>query len=90
MVDLKAQLARIRPEVDAAVERVITSAQFIQGEDCHRLEQEFAAWCGASHACAVANGTDALILALRAALRRIKAEGMEGIWQRHRRIVDLR
>src|SRR6266436_6076527 len=66
MVDLKAQLARIRPEVDAAVERVITSAQFIQGEDCHRLEQEFAAWCGASHACAVANGTDALILALRA------------------------
>lgn len=66
MVDLKAQLARIRPEVDAAVERVITSAQFIQGEDCQLLEQEFAAWCGASHACAVANGTDALILALRA------------------------
>jgi dTDP-4-amino-4,6-dideoxygalactose transaminase len=66
MVDLKAQLARIRPEVDAAVERVLTSAQFIHGEDCHRLEQEFAAWCGASHACAVANGTDALILALRA------------------------
>jgi dTDP-4-amino-4,6-dideoxygalactose transaminase len=66
MVDLKAQLARIRPEVDEAVERVITSAQFIQGEDCQRLEQEFAAWCGASHACAVANGTDALILALRA------------------------
>jgi dTDP-4-amino-4,6-dideoxygalactose transaminase len=66
MVDLKAQLQRIRAEVDAAVERVISSTQFIQGEDCRRLEEEFAAYCGAGHACAVANGTDALILALRA------------------------
>ena len=66
MVDLKAQCARIRPEVDAAVERVIASTQFIKGEDCRLLEQEFAACCGASHACGVANGTDALILALRA------------------------
>jgi len=66
MLDLRAQLQRIRPEVDEAVQRVITSTQFIQGEDCRRLEEEFAAYCGASHACAVANGTDALILALRA------------------------
>lgn len=66
MLDLRAQLQRIRPEVDEAVERVIASTQFIQGEDCRRLEEEFAAYCGASHACAVANGTDALILALRA------------------------
>jgi dTDP-4-amino-4,6-dideoxygalactose transaminase len=66
MLDLRAQLQRIRPEVDEAVERVIASTQFIHGEDCRRLEQEFAAYCGASHACAVANGTDALILALRA------------------------
>ena len=66
MLDLRAQLLRIRPEVDEAVERVIASTHFIQGEDCGRLEEEFAAYCGASHACAVANGTDALILALRA------------------------
>src|SRR5205809_95528 len=66
MLDLRAQLQRIRPEVDEAVERVIASTQFIHGEDCRRLEEEFAAYCGASHACAVANGTDALILALRA------------------------
>ena len=66
MLDLRAQLQRIRPEVDEAVERVIASTQFVHGEDCGRLEEEFAAYCGASHACAVASGTDALILALRA------------------------
>ncbi len=66
MVDLKAQYARIRAEVDAAVARVLESTQFIKGEECTLLEQEFAAYCGAGHACGVANGTDALILALRA------------------------
>ena len=66
MVDLLAQLERIRPEVDAAVARVLQSTQFIHGEDCGRLEEEFAAYCGARYAVAVANGTDALALALRA------------------------
>ncbi len=66
MVDLRAQLDRIRPEVDAAVARVLESTRFIGGEECSRLEEEFAAYCGASAACGVANGTDALILALRA------------------------
>ena len=66
MVDLKAQLERIRPEVDAAVARVLDSTRFIGGDECALLEQEFAAYCGAAHACGVANGTDALILALRA------------------------
>jgi dTDP-4-amino-4,6-dideoxygalactose transaminase len=66
LLDLKAQLSRIRPEVDEAVERVLSSTAWIQGEDVRLLESEFAAFCGASHACAVANGTDALHLALRA------------------------
>lgn len=66
MVDLKAQYARIRAQVDAAVAGVLESSQFIKGEECTLLEQEFAAYCGAAHACGVANGTDALILALRA------------------------
>jgi dTDP-4-amino-4,6-dideoxygalactose transaminase len=66
MVDLKAQYAHIRAEVDAAVARVLESAAFIKGEDCGHLETEFAAWCGAKAACGVANGTDALILSLRA------------------------
>jgi dTDP-4-amino-4,6-dideoxygalactose transaminase len=66
MVDLQAQLLRIRPEVDAALHRVLDSTRFIGGEECAGLEQEFAAYCGVAQACGVANGTDALILALRA------------------------
>jgi dTDP-4-amino-4,6-dideoxygalactose transaminase len=66
MVDLQAQYARIRAEADAAVRGVLETAQFINGPDCRLLEQEFAAWCGAAQACGVANGTDALTLALRA------------------------
>jgi len=66
MADLRAQHARIRGEVDAAIARVIDSTAFIKGEDCVQFEKEFAAWCGAKAACGVANGTDALILCLRA------------------------
>jgi dTDP-4-amino-4,6-dideoxygalactose transaminase len=66
MVDLKAQYHRIKPELDEAIAHVIENAHFINGPDCRLLEQEFAAYCGVSHAVGVANGTDALILALRA------------------------
>lgn len=66
MVDLKAQYARIRADVDAAVARVLESTQFIKGEECKLLEQEFAAYCGVAAGVGVANGTDALIIALRA------------------------
>src|SRR5262249_11723075 len=66
MVDLKAQYARIRGEIDAAMARVIDTTAFIKGEDCGLFEKEFAAYCGVAQACGVANGTDALILALRA------------------------
>ena len=66
VIDLKPQLARIRPEIDEAVARVLSSTAYVQGEDVRLLEREFAAFCGATHACAVANGTDALHLALRA------------------------
>ena len=66
MVDLRAQYLRIQPAVDAAVRRVVESTQFIGGEECRLFEREFAAYCGASHAVGVANGTDALTVALRA------------------------
>jgi dTDP-4-amino-4,6-dideoxygalactose transaminase len=66
IIDLRAQLARIRPEIDEAVESVLSTTAYVQGEDVRLLEREFAAFCGATHACAVANGTDALHLALRA------------------------
>jgi dTDP-4-amino-4,6-dideoxygalactose transaminase len=66
MVDLKAQYARIRNDVDAGIARVVSGTGFIKGEDCGLFEQEFAAFCGAKAACGVANGTDALTLALKA------------------------
>ena len=66
MVDLKAQYARIRADVDTAMARVIETTAFIKGEECGLFEKEFAAYCQAAHACGVANGTDALIIALRA------------------------
>jgi dTDP-4-amino-4,6-dideoxygalactose transaminase len=66
MVDLKAQYARIREEVDRAVLDVLASSQYIKGEEVARFEQEFAAFCGAAQAVGVANGTDALTVALRA------------------------
>lgn len=66
MVDLRAQYARIREAVDAGLARVVASTQFIGGEECRLFEAEFAAYCGARHAIGVANGTDALTVALRA------------------------
>jgi dTDP-4-amino-4,6-dideoxygalactose transaminase len=66
MVDLGAQYQRIKPAVDAAIARVVEAGQFIKGEDCRLFEAEFAAWCGVGHATGVANGTDALTLAMKA------------------------
>jgi len=66
IVDLKAQYRGLKAEIDAAVQGVVESGHFIGGPDCRAFEQEFAAYCGVSHAVGVANGTDALTLALRA------------------------
>jgi dTDP-4-amino-4,6-dideoxygalactose transaminase len=66
MVDLRAQYLRIQADVDAALARVVASTQFIGGEECRLFEREFAAYCGVLHAVGVANGTDALAIALRA------------------------
>jgi dTDP-4-amino-4,6-dideoxygalactose transaminase len=66
MIDLKTQLENLRPEIDEAIDRVLSSTAFVFGPDIKELEREFAAFCGASQACAVANGTDALHIALRA------------------------
>ncbi|HET8645397.1 MAG TPA: DegT/DnrJ/EryC1/StrS family aminotransferase, partial [Vicinamibacteria bacterium] len=66
MVDLRAQYERIAGSVDAALRAVVQSTQFIRGQDCELFEKEFAAYCGAAQACGVANGTDAITLALKA------------------------
>ena len=66
IVDLRAQYLRIQAAVDGAIARVVASTQFVGGDECRLFEQEFAAFCGVRHAVGVANGTDALALALRA------------------------
>lgn len=66
MLDLKAQYASLKPEIDAAVLGVLASAQYILGEEVAQLEREFAAYCGTRHAIAVNTGTSALHLALLA------------------------
>jgi dTDP-4-amino-4,6-dideoxygalactose transaminase len=61
-----AQYATIKGEMDAAVHRVLESGWFILGDEVRAFEQEFAAYCGTAYAVGVGNGTDALMLALRA------------------------
>ena len=67
LVDLHAQYASIRPEVDAAVARVLKSGQFALGPEVSAFERDFAAFCGAGHGIAVNSGTSAIHLALLAA-----------------------
>jgi dTDP-4-amino-4,6-dideoxygalactose transaminase len=55
-----------QPAIDAAIRRVLDKGRYILGDEVAAFENEFAAFLGASHAVGVANGTDALELALRA------------------------
>jgi len=66
-LDLKAQYEEIKPQVDAAVARVIESAQFVLGPEVAAFEERFAAYCGVRHCVALNSGTSALHLALLAA-----------------------
>ncbi|MBI3698396.1 MAG: DegT/DnrJ/EryC1/StrS family aminotransferase [Acidobacteria bacterium] len=65
-LDLKAQYALLREEIEAAILRVLRSQKFILGEEVEGLEREIAAYTGSAHAVACASGTDALLLALMA------------------------
>ena len=66
-LDLKGQYKEIKPQVDAAVARVIESAQFVLGPEVAAFEERFAAYCGVRHCVALNSGTSALHLALLAA-----------------------
>ncbi|HLP01782.1 MAG TPA: DegT/DnrJ/EryC1/StrS family aminotransferase [Opitutaceae bacterium] len=65
--DPKANLAACAEEVRAAIARVLDSGRYILGPEVNAFEAEFATWLGAAHCVTVANGTDAIELALRAA-----------------------
>jgi dTDP-4-amino-4,6-dideoxygalactose transaminase len=66
MVDLRAQHAAIRDEIDAALRAVIDEAAFVGGRFVETFERAFALFCGTAHAVGVGSGTDALELALEA------------------------
>src|SRR5438270_13298838 len=66
LLDLKAQHATIRDSVMNAMAKVIDDQAFILGEPVDRLEREVAQLSHTTHAIGVANGTDAILLSLRA------------------------
>jgi dTDP-4-amino-4,6-dideoxygalactose transaminase len=66
LCDLQTQYRGLRPEVEAAVGRVLASGQAILGPEVAALEREVADYCGAAHAVGCASGTDAISLALHA------------------------
>lgn len=66
LLDLKAQYLTLKEEIDQAVLGVLDAGKFILGPEMKALEKEIAAYCGTKEAVAVANGTDALMLVMRA------------------------
>ena len=66
MLDLRAELAALRPEIDAAIGRVLDSTGFIGGPEVAGFERELAQAAGTAQAVGVSSGTDALLVALMA------------------------
>src|SRR5262245_21846710 len=66
LCDIQAQYRALRPQLEAAVLRVLASGQVILGPEVAALEGELAAYCGVSHGVGCGSGTDALSLALHA------------------------
>jgi dTDP-4-amino-4,6-dideoxygalactose transaminase len=65
-IDLAAQRERLGDSVERAISAVLNHGQFVLGPEVAELEGRLAAFCGARHCVSCANGTDALLLALRA------------------------
>lgn len=67
LLDLKREVAELKPQVMQAIESVLDEAAFIMGNQVKQLEQEAAEYLGTKHAIALNSGTDALVIALLAA-----------------------
>jgi len=65
-IDLKTQQARIKPQIDANIAKVLAHGQYIMGPEIAEIEKQLAVFTGAKHCLSVANGTDALLIALMA------------------------
>jgi len=63
-VDLAAQQDRLRNEIEGGIARVLAHGKYILGPEVGELEERLADYCGAAHCISVANGTDALQIAL--------------------------
>lgn len=66
LLDLKEQNAALRPEIEAALGRVLDTNGFILGGEVAELECELAGYCGTKYAIGCASGSDAILLALMA------------------------
>lgn len=66
LLDLKGQYHAIKDEIDAAIQGVLENGQFILGPQVKALEHDIASYAGVPYAIGVGNGTDALVIALRA------------------------
>jgi len=66
MVDLKSQYMKIKPQVDQALNDVLSSTQFINGEHVKSFQNELAAYLDVKHVITCANGTDALQISMMA------------------------
>ena len=67
MIDLPAQYARLKDEIDAAIADVLKSGRYVLGPEVEAFEDMFARSCAARHAVGVNSGTSALTVSLRAA-----------------------
>ena len=65
-IDLAAQQLRIKPQIDAAIARVLAHGQYVMGPEVKQFENNLRAFCDTAHALSCANGTDALALPLLA------------------------
>lgn len=65
-IDLKAQYAALKQEIDARIQRVLDHGQYIMGPEVRELEEKLEAWTGAKHCITVASGTEALLISLMA------------------------
>jgi dTDP-4-amino-4,6-dideoxygalactose transaminase len=66
LIDLTSQHRALREEITAAIQGVLDRGDFILGQDVHKFEEEFAAYCGTKYAVGVDSGLAALELSLRA------------------------
>ena len=66
LIDLKRQYQTIKEEADKKVLEILSSAQYIMGENEKEFEKEISEYLGVKHSISVGNGTDALIIALKA------------------------